>query len=80
MGPLDLGVIGAPGCFVLTNITGILAATVNDAGEARVPFAIAPNPALAGRVVFQQFLVFDPAANALGISVSQGGAIGIGEF
>lgn len=78
--PFDLGIIGAPGCLVLTNMTGVLGATADAAGEARVPFAIANTPVLAGQMLYQQFLVFDVGANPLGLAVTQGGAIRFGEF
>ncbi|MCA8943484.1 MAG: S8 family serine peptidase [Planctomycetes bacterium] len=77
--PFDLGIIGAPGCSVLTNTLGAIGVATDAGGSGFVDFAIANDPTLAGRVLLQQFLVFDPAANPLGLTVSPGGELRIGQ-
>jgi hypothetical protein len=67
--PLDLTLIGAPGCFgrvspdVLLTVTG-----TNNVGTLSLP--IPSTPAVAGFVFHMQALVFDPPANAFGLVAS----------
>lgn len=71
--PLDLGPLGAPGCRLLTDWFLLIAAPADAVGQAAIRYAIPNDPNLTGVGFYQQFLVLDPAANALGLSVSNGG-------
>ncbi len=64
--PLDLGFLGAPGCSLRASIEDLFVLT-NVLGAATWSFAIPPVP---GAVFYAQALPFDPAANPLGLTVS----------
>ncbi len=71
--PLDLGFLGAPGCWLLTGLVAAAPAGPADAlGTAALTVAIPALPALTGAVTYVQWLVLDPAANPLGLTLSQG--------
>jgi hypothetical protein len=76
--PFDLATLGAPGCQVLAagNQVDVLATDPSGAGRLRFVFPVDPN--LFGRAFYNQFVVYDPGANALGFVVSQGGRGTIG--
>lgn len=71
--PVDLGVVGAPGCVVAVDPLVLFAQTTDAVGGATWGFAIPHNLALTGTVFAQQAFVFDPAANALGLTVTNAG-------
>lgn len=71
--PLDLGVVGAPGCVLDVDpvvSTGLLTDAI---GGATWAFPIPQVPALSGVVIAQQAFVFDPTVNALGLTLSNAG-------
>ncbi|MCC6671777.1 MAG: S8 family serine peptidase [Planctomycetes bacterium] len=76
--PIDLGGIGAPGCFLRASpeLLAPFGLDAKGAGELRV--AVPAVPALLGGPIVHQGLVLDPAANPLGLAVSNGtrGTIG----
>ncbi len=67
--PFDLGIAGAPGCTLLASIDDIQAMT-NVLGTAVWSL---PVPTLAGAQFYVQTVTFEPAANALGVVLSNGG-------
>jgi hypothetical protein len=72
--PLDLGFLGAPGCPLLCSAESLQVLT-NVLGSSVWTFAVPPFP---GAVFFNQAVAFDPAANALGLTTSNGGRSVIG--
>jgi hypothetical protein len=68
--PLDLGAIGAPGCLAQVAPLLLLPHVASPGGYIRQPFALPASSALQGFAASAQWLVFDPAANALGVVVS----------
>ena len=76
--PLDLTFAGAPGCSLHASLELVLAAATDASGKASVAFAVPPNAALLCLSFYNQFAVFDPAANALGLSFTNGGMATIG--
>jgi PKD repeat protein len=75
--PLDLGILGAPGCLLATDVlaTDLLIAAP---GPNPWTFAVANNPALMCFEFYQQAAVLDPAANAFGFVVSNATAAVVG--
>ncbi|MFO1078173.1 MAG: hypothetical protein U1E73_10675 [Planctomycetota bacterium] len=71
--PFSLGTFGAPGCALWASADSYQLVNTNAAGHARAFFNVPMNFAFAGLHFYNQFLVFDPPANALGIAVSPGG-------
>jgi len=74
---VDLGFIGAPGCFAYTNAD--LAAVLEiGVGSVATSLAVPNNPALAGAALTVQATASSPA-NAWGIATSNGltGTIGL---
>lgn len=75
--PALLNAIGAPGCSVLAS--GDIVLPVTNQGGTATWAALVPNvPALAGVVLYNQFLAIDPPANRLGLVVSDAAAGTIG--
>lgn len=65
--PFALGGIGAPGCFLLTNVLATHPLMLDATGAARVGFLV-PRAAFGGfPEAFVQFVAVDRAANALGV-------------
>lgn len=77
--PLDLGVLGAPGCFVLASLEMAMGAAVNAAGEASATLPIPNLAPLIGAQFFDQWLVLMPGANTLSLVVSNAGRGTIGD-
>lgn len=75
--PLSLASIGAPGCDVLVRVDVAVPLT-NLGGSATWDVPIPGDVALAGAEVFVQAAVLDRLANALGLTVSNGGAARLG--
>lgn len=71
--PYPLASYGAPGCNVLAAPQSIQLVNVNAAGHGRGFFDVPMNFSLLGLPFYNQFLVVDPAANALGFAASNGG-------
>ncbi len=78
--PLDLGVVGAPGCSLLTDFDVTTPYSTNSFGRIDgIDLAIDNAPGLLGLEFFEQVLVLDAAANALGAVSSRGWAVTVGE-
>jgi hypothetical protein len=71
--PLDLGFAGASGCVLGTSTDVALPAQVNATGQAFVRLTVTNSPALIGYEFFNQFVILDAAANALGITTTEVG-------
>ncbi len=76
--PVDLTVLGAPGCSLLVSADQILA-LANVSGTAQWQLPIPNLAALLGGTLFQQALVVDAGANALGASFSNATMATIGD-
>ncbi len=81
-GNLDLTALGAPGCTSFIDIATSLSVLVGASGQgtARIPLTVPTNTALVGRSVVAQWIVVDPPANTLGITVSTARELAIGEY
>ena len=73
--PLDLGIIGAPGCAILVDI--VLAIPLAPMAGA-VSFAVSLPASAIGLSFYEQGYVVDPAANALGLTVTNAGLARVG--
>ena len=71
--PLDLGVAGAPGCVIGVDPAYLTALLTDGLGNATWSFVIPQNPSLSGIVLAQQGFVLDPAANQLGLTITNAG-------
>lgn len=76
--PFPLAAHGAPGCSLLASGDTWQLVTTNAAGRGRGFFDVPNQFSLAGLHFYNQFLVWDPAANALGFALSNGGNGAIG--
>jgi hypothetical protein len=74
--PLDLGPLGMPGCAL--RVSPDVAVPLR-AGAARATLPIPANPALIDLLVHVQAVVADPAANALGVVMSDAATARLGE-
>lgn len=74
--PVDLSAVGAAGCTVYVSPTLLLPLPIGAATSWTV--AVPLDPMLLGAVFYQQALVLDQAANALGLIVSDYGSATIG--
>jgi hypothetical protein len=68
--PLDLAVLGAPGCILRTDVLASPAVTADGSGAAALSLPIPDNPTLRGQQLNCQWLAPVPGANALGVVVS----------
>jgi hypothetical protein len=68
--PLDLAPLGAPGCWLRTDVAHSFAATSDAAGAAQFGLAIPDNPTLRGLRLHFQWLAPAVGANALQLVVS----------
>ncbi len=68
--PLDLGIIGAPGCSLDVGILLEFNFFTNGLGELHLPLTLPVDPANHGLTLYVQFALFDPAANAVGLTTS----------
>ena len=68
-----LDAAGAPGCSLLSDLVLTLPVGVGPAGEGVHGFLVPDESALLGLTVFQQFVIADPGANALGLVVTNAG-------
>ncbi|MEO6596059.1 MAG: serine hydrolase [Planctomycetota bacterium] len=68
--PVNLGVVGAAGCFQRIDPV-VLFATVSLAnGTSSQPVAFANNPSVIGAQLFSQWAIYDPTVNSFGFTVS----------
>ncbi|MBL8755297.1 MAG: PKD domain-containing protein [Planctomycetes bacterium] len=76
--PVDLGLIGMPGCPLRVSFEATL--TMLGAGNtASVVFPVPSTTALVGALVYSQALSFDPALNAFGFAISDAAAMLVGQ-
>jgi hypothetical protein len=71
--PLDLGIVGAPGCVIEVDPAYLTALFTDAAGTAVWALPIPQNPSLSGIVLAQQAFVLDPTVNALGLTITNSG-------
>ncbi|MCA8975434.1 MAG: hypothetical protein KDC98_11990, partial [Planctomycetes bacterium] len=71
--PLDLGAYGAAGCSLLVGPIDTRILFTNTSGATNLQYNIPNNIYALGLSFFNQALVADPSANALGIATSNGG-------
>ena len=76
--PIDLAFLGAPGCCILTDSLVNLPVVVDANGIVEVPYPVPQNPVFSGLGFYNQFVILDVLANALGLTMSNGGAALIG--
>jgi hypothetical protein len=77
--PLDLGIIGAPGCSLYTGATIGLPLLTSTEGFADLDISVAPFREIVGLVFVTQFFVAAPGANSLGVVTSDAVVTSIGE-
>jgi hypothetical protein len=70
--PFGLGFLGATGCSLLVSPDIPLSFVVDANGRGQLPMAVPASPTLLDAELFQQAFLFDRAANALGVTVSNG--------
>lgn len=77
--PYSLAGLGAPNCAVLASpLVTMLYGTDPVTGQSSATVTLPADPSLVGFPIYDQWFCYDPAANALGISVSNAGAGTIG--
>lgn len=69
--PQDLAGAGAPGCFLSIDLAASWFAVTAVDGTATFPFVLVNDPSTIGDWLRYQALLFDPAANPLGVVTSQ---------
>ncbi|MBL8752519.1 MAG: hypothetical protein JNK15_04385 [Planctomycetes bacterium] len=69
--PQDLGVMGAPGCFLSIDVAGSWAAIAANDGTATFPFVVPNSPLALGEWIRFQAAAFDATANPLGLVTSR---------
>ena len=67
--PLDLGVLGAPGCKLRISLDSTMF-LAGSQGSAVFAMQIPNQASLVGRRFYEQAAALDPTANALGITIS----------
>ncbi len=77
--PLDLSILGAPGCFVLNNLEATVSVAADATGTARLTYPVPNSIVLRGREAFHQGIVFDPYANLLGVTTTSGIGVQFGQ-
>lgn len=68
--PINLALLGAPGCLVLTDPLLGVPLTLDAQGSTTLAFDIPSDPALVGQSFYSQFWLVDLAANALGLTTT----------
>ncbi|GEM_PF-2593636 len=76
--PLNLAAVGAGACDLLASYDLALPVVADKAGKALMGFPIPNRTSLIGLKFYQQWIVADPKANGLGMTLSFGGAATIG--
>ncbi|MCC6672153.1 MAG: hypothetical protein IT458_13915 [Planctomycetes bacterium] len=70
--PLDLAPIGMGGCMLHSDVRLAFPVPIDAQGTGVLPVPIPANAALKGQYFTGQYFIVDPAANALGVSASDG--------
>ena len=70
--PLDLGLFGAKGCLMYSDVLGDWVQSTNSRGEAGFPINFPPSAQIAGLPHYFQWMVLDSGANQLGLVLSSG--------
>lgn len=70
--PLDLGLLGAPGCRLYTDSILTIPVSVSRSGTAAVSIFHPDDPVLIGATFHTQYALWKPGANALGLLWSNG--------
>lgn len=78
--PLDLGARGAPGCSLLTAVDDAQLVLINSGGTGSYVYSLPNDIYLLGMVFYNQYLVADPPANALGFVTTNGGVGRVGNL
>lgn len=71
--PFDWAPIGAPGCVLATSIEFTLGLATDAQGVATQLFTVPNRQDFVGGSLFAQYLILDPTANALGLTLSDAG-------
>ncbi|MFO1054722.1 MAG: S8/S53 family peptidase [Planctomycetota bacterium] len=70
--PIELGPVGARGCYALTSMDLSIAGATNASGIAAFNVPVPNSISIRGRSVFEQGFVADPLVNALGFCTTAG--------
>jgi len=76
--PFDLGILGAPGCKMLTDMALTIGGNSSVNGAYTTGFYTPADPKLSGTKLYAQAASYDPFANNLGIATSNGVAVTFG--
>lgn len=76
--PFDLTALGAPGCLLLHDLLDAPGGMSDAQGIRRFALTVPSVPAMRGRSLYLQGIVFDPGANVLGLGLTQGIAVHLG--
>ena len=71
--PLDLGIIGAPGCSLLASAQLQVPTKTNASGSASISITIPNSATLVGKKFYNQYLIYDPSINRVGWVASNAG-------
>lgn len=72
--PLDLQLIGAPGCVVRASAEVIVPLVTNTSGQSLFRIALPNDTTFVGRNFYNQAFVVDPRANTAGLAITRAGA------
>ncbi len=76
--PVDLSIVGAPGCFLYTDgVSGIVTAS-DAAGSASKVLPVPNDPNLVGLLFYLQWVCIDPGANPANQTTSSAGSVLVG--
>lgn len=76
--PLDLGILGMPGCKQYFGVSSATAVFTDPVGGASISTVVPASAALVGILFYAQWACFDPPANAMGITSSDYGRVLVG--
>ena len=76
--PVDLGLVGAPGCFLQTSSDVLDLVVLDVAGQGSSSIAIPSNPLLGGFTFHNQAAMLTPGVNALGVLLGNAGTAVVG--
>ncbi|MAE76846.1 MAG: hypothetical protein CMJ85_08265 [Planctomycetes bacterium] len=76
--PFDLTVLGAKGCNLYVSFDLTFGVALDKSGNGKSALSIPNAPALYGFTWHNQYFVFDPTANALGLVFTNGGSAKVG--